>query len=71
VMIRIGDVHGWMHSYAGVLDHPYYSVTGAELSTALPRGGVIESWHESTDPGQTVTVGRADQGHHLHLPPAS
>ena len=21
------DVHGWMHAYVGVLDHPYFAVT--------------------------------------------
>ena len=23
------DVHGWMNAYVGVLDHPYFAVTGA------------------------------------------
>src|SRR5580765_5909594 len=35
------DVHGWMNAYVGVLDHPYFAVTGAdgkfELKT-LPPG---------------------------------
>ncbi len=44
------DVHGWMQSYVGVLEHPYYAVTGADGSfelAPLPAGTyVIEAWHE-------------------------
>jgi plastocyanin len=44
------DVHGWMNAYVGVLDHPYFAVTGPdgkfELKT-LPAGTyTIEAWHE-------------------------
>jgi len=51
VMVRIKcDVHSWMSSYAGVLDHPYYGVTGEDGTftlAALPPGDyVIEAWHE-------------------------
>lgn len=44
------DVHPWMNAYAGVLTHPYYSVTGGEGSFEikdLPAGEyTIEAWHE-------------------------
>jgi plastocyanin len=44
------DVHGWMNAYVGVLDHPYFAVTGEDgkfsLKT-LPAGTyTIEAWHE-------------------------
>src|SRR6185295_16751410 len=44
------DVHGWMNAYVGVLDHPYYAVTGKDGSftlKSLPPGTyTIEAWHE-------------------------
>ncbi len=44
------DVHPWMSAYVGVLDHPFYSVTG-EAGTysikGLPAGEYeIVAWHE-------------------------
>lgn len=62
IMVRIKcDVHGWMGAYAGVLDHPYFSVTGEdgtfELAPLPPGQYVIESWHEEYGTQtQTVTV---------------
>jgi hypothetical protein len=39
-----------MNSYVGVLDHPYYSVSGDggafSLNTLPPGDYVIEAWHE-------------------------
>ena len=51
VMIPIEcDVHDWMKGYAGVLDHPYYSVTGSDgafsLSNLPPGSYTIVAWHE-------------------------
>jgi len=51
VMIRIEcDVHDWMLGYAGVLAHPYFSVTSTEGTFSLPNlppgTYVIEAWHE-------------------------
>lgn len=51
VMISIRcNVHPWMSAYAGVLAHPFYSVTGNDgryQLNALPAGEyVIEAWHE-------------------------
>ena len=44
------DVHGWMASYGGVLEHPYYAVSNADGTfeiKGLPAGTyTIEVWHE-------------------------
>jgi len=44
------DVHGWMNAYLGVMDHPYFAVTGTdgkfELKTLPPGTYTIEAWHE-------------------------
>ena len=58
------DVHSWMNAYAGVLDHPYFGVTGADGSfdlSGLPPGDyVIEAWHEMLGTQtQNVTVGES------------
>lgn len=61
-MVRIKcDVHGWMSSYAGVLDHPFYAVSGTDGSFELPPlppgEYTIEAWHEEYGvQEQTVTV---------------
>jgi plastocyanin len=43
------DVHPWMHSYAVVLDHPYFAVTGDdgtfELKGLAPGKYTLEAWH--------------------------
>lgn len=51
VMVPIRcDVHGWMNSYVGVVDHPYYAVSATDgsfdLSTLPPGDYVLEAWHE-------------------------
>ena len=44
------DVHPWMNAYMGVLEHPYYAVSGEDGSFAideLPPGTyTLEAWHE-------------------------
>jgi len=63
VMVKIKcDVHPWMHAWAGVLPHSFYSVsdtTGAFSLQNLPAGTyVIEAWHEQYgSSSQTVTIG--------------
>ena len=59
------DVHKWMNSYAGVLDHPYYGVTGTtgsfEIGDLPPGDYVVEAWHEKLGTQtQNVTVGEKE-----------
>ena len=51
VMVKFKcDVHPWMHAYVGVLNHPFYSVTGDqgsfEIKDLPPGTYTIEAWHE-------------------------
>ena len=55
------DVHPWMTAYIGVLDHPFFAVTGAdgtfELQGLPPGTYTIEAWHETLGTRtQSVTV---------------
>ena len=59
------DVHGWMNAFIGVLDHPFYAVTGADGSFSLkglpPGTYTIEAWHEKLGTQtQMVTVGEKE-----------
>ncbi len=62
VMVRFKcDVHPWMSSYMGVLEHPYFAVSGADGSFSigsLPAGTyTLEAWHEELGTQtQEVTV---------------
>ncbi|HYG78729.1 MAG TPA: TonB-dependent receptor [Planctomycetota bacterium] len=53
------DVHKWMSAKAGVFDHPFFAVTGADGSfeiKGVPAGDYeVEAWHESM-PAQTIKV---------------
>jgi len=44
------DVHKWMNSYAGVVDHPYFAVTDANgdfsMDNVPPGEYTVEVWHE-------------------------
>jgi hypothetical protein len=66
VMIRVKcNIHGWMHAWIGVVDSPYFAVTGADgkfdLSNLPPGNYTIEAWQEELGTQQQqVTV--APQG---------
>ena len=63
VMVRMKcDVHPWMFAYVGVVDHPYFAVTGADGSFKLP--GVpagkytVEAFHmKAGSATKEITVG--------------
>jgi hypothetical protein len=67
VMVRIKcDVHPWMETWAGVLAHPFHSVTGDDGTfrlDRLPAGTyTVEAWHEEGGTQtQTVTVGDGEK----------
>ena len=55
------DVHPWMRAYIGVLDHPFFGVTGPDGSFSLdglpPGTYTIEAWHETLGTEtQSVTI---------------
>lgn len=63
VMVRFKcDVHPWMSSYMGVVDHPFFAVSSTDGSYSIegvPAGTyTVEAWHETLGT-QTmeVTVG--------------
>ncbi len=45
------NIHRWMHAFIGVVDNPYFAVTGAdgsfEIRNLPPGDYVIEAWHET------------------------
>lgn len=45
------NIHRWMHAYIGVVDHPYFAVSGSDgafsISNVPPGNYVIEAWHET------------------------
>ena len=50
-MLRITcDVHRWMTAYVGVVDHPYFAVSGGQGTfriDGIPAGHYsIRAWHE-------------------------
>ena len=59
------NVHGWMNAYVGVMEHPYFAVSGADGSfmiEGLPAGTYqIGAWHEVYGT-QTGSVTIADDG---------
>jgi hypothetical protein len=44
------DVHAWMRSYVGAVEHPYFAVTGEDGAFSLPDlppgTYTIAAWHE-------------------------
>lgn len=66
IMVRMKcDVHPWMSAYVGVLDHPFFAVSGADGTftiSGLPTGEyTIEAWHEKMGT-QTQKVTVSDGG---------
>ena len=60
------DVHKWMNAYVGVLDHPFYAVSGPggrfEITGLPPGTYTIEAWHEALGTQtQTVTIGASER----------
>ena len=60
------DVHPWMFSYGGVVNHPYFAVSGTDgtfkISNVPPGEYVVEAVHRKTHPKgtgitQKITVG--------------
>jgi plastocyanin len=68
VMIPVQcDVHGWMQMYIGVVDHPYFAVSGEDGTFTIPNlpAGTytLEAWHERYGTQtQQVTVGANETG---------
>jgi plastocyanin len=62
IMVRIKcDVHPWMESWAGVLAHPFFAVSGDGGAFAIrdvpPGTYTLEAWHETLGTQvKTVTV---------------
>jgi plastocyanin len=62
VMIRVKcNVHNWMRAWIGVVDHPYFAVTGADgafsLKNVPPGTYTVAVWQEQLgESEQTVTV---------------
>lgn len=55
------NVHPWMQAYIGVVDHPFFAVSGSDGTfsiTGLPAGTyTLQVWHETLGTQtQTVTV---------------
>jgi hypothetical protein len=51
VMIPVKcNVHSWMHAYIGIMEHPYFAVTGADGAFVLPNlppgDYTVAVWHE-------------------------
>ena len=59
------DVHAWMSAYVGVVDHPFFAVSGSggkfDLKAVPPGTYTIEAVHEKLGrQTQTVTLGDKD-----------
>jgi hypothetical protein len=63
------DVHPWMNSYVGVMEHPYFAVSGPDgtftIADVPPGEYPVKAWHEKlgekegkvkVDEGGTATV---------------
>lgn len=59
------DVHAWMNAWVGVVNHPYFTVTGPDGAFSLPNlpAGTytVEAWHEAAGT-QTGSVAVSAKG---------
>ncbi|MCS7024414.1 MAG: carboxypeptidase regulatory-like domain-containing protein [Bryobacteraceae bacterium] len=66
VMIPVKcNIHAWMKSYIGVLDHPYFAITAEDgafsLDNVPPGDYVVAAWHEATGEKQVaITLGASE-----------
>jgi hypothetical protein len=66
IMIPVAcDVHSWMSAFVGVVDHPYFAVSGSDGSFELPNlppgDYEVEAWHELYGTQtMNVTVGESE-----------
>ncbi len=62
VMIKVKcNIHSWMHAFIGVVDNPYFAVTGGDgnfqINNLPPGNYVIQAWTETLGTQQmNVTV---------------
>jgi plastocyanin len=62
VMVKFKcDVHPWMSGWMGVMNHPFFAVSGADGSFSIPNlpagNYVVEAWHEALGTRtQNVTI---------------
>jgi plastocyanin len=62
IMIRVKcNIHSWMHAFIGVVEHPYFAVSGSdgtfEIRNVPPGDYVVEAWQEKLGTQeQKVTV---------------
>lgn len=60
------DVHAWMNAWVGVLEHPFFAVTGPDGAFSLdglpPGTYTVDAWHEELGTSsQIVTLGEGGQ----------
>ena len=62
IMISVKcNIHRWMHAFIGVVNNPYFAVTGTdgsfEIRNLPPGTYVIEAWQEKLGTQeQTITI---------------
>jgi plastocyanin len=65
------NVHSWMRSYIGVVEHPYFAVTNSEgtfeLKNVPPGEYTIETWQEKLGKQQTKVTLAASATQSLDL----
>ncbi|MFL6415423.1 MAG: carboxypeptidase regulatory-like domain-containing protein [Bryobacteraceae bacterium] len=72
VMIRVKcNIHSWMHAWIGVVDNPYFAVTGTDGSFVLknvpPGNYTIEVWQERLGTQQQHITVAADSKQNLNF----